>query len=364
MKHTWIPLLITAMAISGCGKKNNDAAAAPPAMPVSAILAKATLQPIKDSVQIVGTLAARDMVTVISELDSTVTNVAVTEGQQLQKGDPLFLLDDVETRARLSEAEAAHRLAALSNMRNEDLLKNQTISQQSYDEGEANLKSKEALLDLAKDSQAKTIITAPFSGTAGERAVSAGQFVTRGQALLDLVRVDPLDIVGDVPERYTAALSNGLEVAFTTDAYPGQSFTASIWYVAPMLNTASRTVRIKAEVPNAEGLLKSGMFGNMSITLKERGQSLLIPESCIQMQESSKIIVRVNTAGQAELVPVQTGIRSKGLVEILSGLNDGDRVVVEGWQKMGPGSPVIAAPESEAYGVTPGPTAEVEHDAL
>lgn len=364
MKYTWTSLLIVAMAISGCGKKQNEGPPPQAFMPVSAVLAKATAQPVKDSVRVVGSLMARDAITIVSELDATVTNVLVTEGQKIQTGDKLFLLDDVTTGARLSEAEAAHKLAALSNMRNADLLKNRTISQQTYDEGEANLKSKEALLKLAKDEHTKTTIHAPFPGTAGERTVSSGQFVTRGQPLLDLVRVDPLDIVGDVPERYTAALSNGQEIVFTTDAYPGQSFAASIWYVAPMLNAASRTIRIKAEIPNADSLLKPGMFGNMSITLEERDASLLIPESCIQMQESNTMVVRVNAEGRAELIPVKTGARSKGRVEILSGLTDGDLVVVEGWQKMGPGSPVLAAPESEAYGVTPGPVTEVTHEDL
>jgi len=365
MKYAWIIFLTSAVAITGCGKKNNSAGGPPPMdMPVSAILAKATSEPVRETVQIVGSLTARDAITIVSELDSTVTAIGAKEGQQVKKGDVLFRLEDVATASLLADAEAAHTLAELSHKRNADLIKNNTISQQKYDEGEADLKSKKARLDLARHDHEKTVITSPFPGTAGEKSISVGQFVNRGQRLMDVVRTDPLDIVGGVPERYAAALSNGLHVEFTTDAYADKAFKASIWYVSPTLDSASRTVRIKAEVPNSEGLLKPGMFGNMAVILEERSDSLIIPEACIQMQGSAMTVVRVNKAGRSEFAPVKTGKRSKGRIEILSGLNAGDLVVVEGWQKMGPGSLVMSAPESEAYGVAPGPVAEAENDNL
>lgn len=364
MKYKYIICLVVTLAISGCGEQNSEGPAAGPEMPVSAVLARAVREPVQDRVQVVGSLSARDEVKIISELDSTVTAVVVKEGQKLKKGEKLFQLDDVKTSALLSEAEAAYKLAELSHKRNEGLLKNDTISQQTYDEAEAELKSKKARLELSKDDQSKTVISAPFDGMAGEKSVSVGQFVSRGKELLNLVGIDPLDIVGDVPERYTARLSTGLVVEFKTEAYPGKVFKASVVYVSPSVDTSSRTVRIKAEVPNGERLLRPGMFGKMSIVLGVRADSLLIPESCIQMQGAGKMVVRVNGESRTELTPITTGKRSKGRVEVLSGLSEGDLVVVEGWQKTGPGSLVMAAPESEAYGVTPAAAREGDDDNL
>ena len=353
MKSRCAILVMTAAWVAGCGGNKDEGQAGPPAMPVNAILAKAVKEPVRESVGIVGSLAARDEVTIISELYSTVSTVAVKEGQHVEKGDTLFELDDVRTKAMVADAEAAHRLAELTHNRNRSLLENNTISQQAFDEAEADLKSKEARLDMAGDDHSKATITAPFAGMIGERSVSAGQFVARGRQLISMVRTDPLDIKGDVPERYLAGLSNGLGVEFKTEAYPDRVFKAAIAYVSPVVDPVSRTVRVKADVPNAEGLLKPGMFGNMSIVLGERADSLLIPEACIQMQGSNKTVMTVNREGLSEFAPVQTGKRSRGMVEVTSGLNEGDLVVVEGWQKMGPGTPVVAAPGSEKHGVQP-----------
>jgi membrane fusion protein (multidrug efflux system) len=350
MKNGLTIMILAGLVLAGCSGKK-DEAAGPPMGPMSAILAKADKQTVKETVDIIGSIMARDQVTILSELDSTIKEVAITEGDRVKKGQKLFLLDSVKTAAMLSEAEAAHKLADLSHKRNKGLLENNTISQQAYDEAEAALKSKKARLDLAKDDHSKATITAPFEGMLGERAVSIGQFVTRGQLLLSMVRTDPLDIVGDVPERYLASLKHCKTVEFKSDAYPERTFEAMVEYVSPTIDASSRTIRIKASFSNKDRLLMPGMFGNMSLILEERADSLIIPEACIQMQGANMIVVRVNKEGISEFVPVTTGQRSKGSVEIISGLNEGDLVVVEGWQKIGPGSPVVAAPESTKYGV-------------
>ena len=355
MKKSSILTLAAVAFVAGCGQKSGEAPDEQAQMPVLAILARAVSQPSRDEVEVVGSLAARDAITVVSELDATLTAMAVEEGQAVEQGVTLFQLDDVQTAARLADAVAAHRVAELTHGRNEGLLANDTISQQAYDEDEATLRSGEARLKLAADDQAKASISAPFAGRVGECSVSVGQFVTRGQPLLELVKTDPLELVGNVPERHGPGLTRGLDVEFRTEAYPDEVFTAAIVYVSPSIDSASRTVRIKAALPNADGRLKPGMFGTVSIILEQREASLQIPESCIQMQGPAMMVVRVSTNGVAEFAPVQTGRRSKGRVEINAGLSEGDLVVVEGWQKMGPGSAVMAAPESERYGVAPGP---------
>ena len=355
MKKRSIITLSAAIVLAGCGQQSGDTPEQQAAPPTLAILARAVSEPSRDEVEVVGSLAARDAITVVSELDAALIAIAVKEGQAVVQGAKLFQLDDVQTAARLADAAAAHRVAELTHSRNEGLLANDTISQQAYDEGEAALHSGEARLKLAAADQSKTSISAPFAGRVGECPVSVGQFVTRGQALLELVNTDPLELVGDVPERHGPGLAPGLAVEFQTEAYPDEVFTATVTYVSPSIDSASRTVRIKAAVPNTDGRLKPGMFGRLSVILEQRAASLQIPESCIQMQGPAMMVVRVSTNGVAEFAPVQTGRRSKGHVEISSGLSEGDLVVVEGWQKMGPGASVIAAPESERYGVAPGP---------
>ena len=124
MKQRVALFLVTAAVMSGCGKKSDDAPGQEAQMPVNAVVARAVKEPVRDIVEVVGSLEARDAITVVSELDSTITEIAVTEGQQVNMGDPLFQLDDVKTAARLSEAEAAYKVAELTHKRNAGLIEN------------------------------------------------------------------------------------------------------------------------------------------------------------------------------------------------------------------------------------------------
>ena len=356
MKKRWMGVLMAGVAlafVAGCGKPQAGGGP-PPGMAMPAIVGKVKQEEISISVDLVASLVARDQVTLVSELDSTVLNVAVKEGDRVKKGDVLFTLDDVQTKARLEEAKSALSLAELSFKRNKELLANETISQQEYDEAVSMLASRKAGFTLAKDQQAKTTIRAPFAGVVGEKSVSAGQYVRRGDVLIALTATDPLDLVVDVPERYLSSVKAGQVMRFETDAFQGESFEGVVRYIAPTLSEASRTVRVKAEVANKDMVLRPGLFGRVVLELENR-DALMLPETAISVSRMGATVVTVSPEGMTGFAPVTTGIRQKGRVEIAGGLDAGVMVVLEGWQKMGPGMPVIAAPGSEAHGVAPGP---------
>jgi membrane fusion protein (multidrug efflux system) len=147
------------------------------------------------------------------------------------------------------------------------------------------------------------------------------------------------------------------------DAYPEETFSGQVVYVAPLVNERTRTVRVKAEVSNESGRLKPGMFGALTLVLEQRENALVIPEACIQFKGGATSIVVVNHEGLSEFRSVQIGNRFKGRVEIVDGVSEGEIVVVEGFQKMGPGTQVIAAPESAEYGVPPGPLGEASESS-
>jgi membrane fusion protein (multidrug efflux system) len=322
---------------------------------MSAVVARAEARDVEETVVVVASLAAKDAVTFISELDAKVVEILFEEGDLVKEGDPLFRLDETRTRARLDEAEASHKLAELTYRRNEQLLKNETISQQEFDRSEADYYNRRAAIALARDEQTKTEIAAPFGGIIGERDVSVGQYVSQGRELARLTRMDPLEVVFDVPERHLARLNDTLDIAFETDAYPGEGFTGQVTYVSPSVSERTRTVRVKAEIPNTNARLKPGMFGRLALILERRANALVIPEACIQFDGEATMVVAVDEAGKSVFKPVRVGRRFESLAEILEGLSAGDLVVVEGFQKMGPGMTIMAAPESQAYGVTPGP---------
>ena len=342
-------------AAAGCGKPAPPQQGGPGDFPVSAVVARAERRTVEDRVVLAATLISRDEVNLISELDATVIEIAFTEGGPVRKDDPLFRFDPTRTQARLEEAEAGFRLTELAFQRNRDLLANQTISQEEYDQTEATFYDRKAALALARDEQAKTLIQAPFDGVVGEREVSVGQFVTRGAVLARLAAMDPLEIVIDVPERHLGRLRSDLTVTYDADAFAGETVEGRVTYIAPQIDERTRTVRIKAEVPNPAGRLKPGLFGEAGLVLARRENAIVIPEACVQFLGEGTTVVAVNGAGRSEFRTVRIGKRFEGATEILEGLREGEHVVVEGFQKMGPGMTVHAAPESERYGVAPGP---------
>jgi len=349
-------LMLTTIVAAGCGRSEPEGGDMGD-WPVSAVVAPVIQQTVEDRVDLVASLDAQESVTLVSELDASVSEIAFREGKPVKSGDVLFHLDDTQTRARLEEAEATFRLAELTFERNKKLLKNETISQQEFDASEADYHNRRSAIVMANDDQDKTVIKAPFDGVTGERDVSIGQFVSRGHELSRLTLMDPLEAAFDVPERHIGRLSEGQEVRFNANAYPGESFSGEVRYISPSVAESTRSVRVKAAIANADGRLKPGMFGRLGLVLDKREEALVIPEACIQFMNDMAMVVAVDAEGKSAYRPVTVGVRLESKAEILEGLSVGEVVVVEGYQKMGPGMTVIAAPESEAYGITPGPIA-------
>ncbi len=349
-------LFLTALLLaSGCGKPPPPSGGPPPDAPAMAVVAKVVQQRIEDKLELVASLEALEEITVVSEIAARVTEISFSEGERVDAGHTFFRLDAVAATARLKEAEARFALADLGYKRSQELFDSQTVSEQTRDQAEAEHHSSNAALTLARDAVSKTTIKAPFRGVVGERKVSVGQVVRVGDELTRLYSVDPIELTFNVPERHLGQLQQKQMVHFSTAAYAGETFSGEVSYIAPRLETASRTVRVKARIPNPTGQLTPGMFGRLSIVFGVREHGLMIPESAVQFMGGATLVVRVNDAGVSEFVPIQIGQRFAKQVEVLSGLAADDRVVAEGFQKMGPGMRVIATPDSEAYGVPPGP---------
>ena len=186
-----------------------------------------------------------------------------------------------------------------------------------------------------------------------ERLVSLGQFTTRGEKLASLVETDPLEVAFNVPERYIGQLKMDQRIEISVEAWPGQMFSGNVVFISPKVDRASRTVLVKARIANPDMQLKPGMFGKIELIFKARDAALVIPEAAISYSNDDASVVVMNKEGVAEFRPVKVGIRLAGGAEIIEGLEAGERVVVEGFQKMGPGTPISISPESSRYGIGP-----------
>src|SRR5690606_26329935 len=189
----------------------------------------------------------------------------------------------------------------------------------------------------------RTTVRAPFSGVVGQRFVSTGDYVTTSTPLLTLQTTDPQRAVIEVPERHATILRPGQTVEFTVAAQPQRVFTAEVEFIDPVVQNTSRTIVVKARAPNREGLLKPGMFIEARLATATRANAVVVPEDAIQPLRTANVVWAV-VDGKASRRVVELGTRTAGFVEVRSGVEAGEQVVVGGLERMQEGAPVAPRP--------------------
>ena len=312
--------------------------AGPPTMPVKAVAAR--VAPAIDEATAVGTLRADEAVTIRPEIAGRIAKILFAEGQSVKKGAVLAHLDTAELAAALASSKAQ---AALDRQRLEravDLHKKGFISQQALDEAHSNSARSAAKQAEDEAKLAKTEMRAAFGGVAGLRQVSEGAYVAAGTDIARLEKIDQLKLDFRLPEMFLARVRPGQGVRIAVDAYPQAGFSGAIYAIEPALDEQTRTVLVRARVGNAEMRLRPGMFARVQLQLGVREKAIWVPEAAIVPRGQDSFVYRV-ADGKAALVKVRTGLRKAGAVEILDGVAAGDQVIIEGVQKIGPGSPVM-----------------------
>lgn len=344
-------------AVVGCGAGNSNNGP-PPGMAVPVVYEEAGVAPLHESLTLVGTLAGDEEVDVSFIRDGRITGIHFREGDFVDKGALLAALDTRVLGAVLRQAEAAQALAAADFRRGERLFEQRTISEQELDQLRAAFETAEADLGRVREEFADATLTAPFAGVLGQRLVSPGRFVGAGEPLTRLVVLDPLKVEFSVPERFFSRLSLGQEVGLRVTAWPDAGFSGTIDFIGPEVNTRTRTIPVVARVTNSDGKLRPGMFARVELRTAERGEALLIAEAALMVRGPEEFIFVIGEDDRVEIRSVRSGLRRDGRVEIVSGLEAGERVVTEGIQKLGPGSKVQPArqPARAAGGREPLPT--------
>jgi len=346
----WILPLLAALFLAGCGRDENSGPQG--AYAVSAVVAPVSEERLEEKILLVGTLEAIEEVDLISEVEARVEAIQFEEGESVEQGAVLIRLDDRKLTAAVSEMQARFNLAKANLERSRTLLDRETISEQDFDQAEAEFDSAEALLDLARERLADAVVRAPFNGVLTERLVSTGQFMTRGQVVASLVAVNPLEAQFNVPERYIGQIKEGQAIEISIEAFPDESFSGDVVFISPRVDRETRTVLVKAVIQNTDNRLKPGMFGRLELIFASREATLVIPEGAIQYRGDQASVVVMGAQGTAEFRNVTVGSRLADKAEILSGLEPGERVVVEGFQKMGPGTSIQISAESSKYGIS------------
>lgn len=346
-------LLAVALATAGCG--GEAATGGPPgSQAVTVEVDEARLDTLSVRLSSVGSLEADNIVEIRPETDGMVARIPVTEGEQVDRGEVLVELDGRELAAEKAAAEAAVRRARteLDNLetrleRNRGLYEKGAISAQTLDDLEASrntaaarLEEARAQRDLAARRLEKTVLRAPFRGKADARSLYPGDFVREGEALFTLVDDDPLRVEFSVPEQYVDRLELGSAVSVRVRSLPEERFSGEVVFVSPRVEPTSRTVALKAAVPNSEGRLRAGQFAEVELELERRTEALVVPESAVVPRGGENFLFVVDDQGKARERSVELGARQSGRVEIRSGLSAGERVVLAGQQRLRDGSDV------------------------
>jgi len=334
------------MTGTGCRKQKADAAAGP--APVQVIVVEAKTEPVAESLSLTASITPNETVEIKSETDGIVLETRFTEGEQVAKGRVLVQLDDSKFAAEVKEAEAVLKLSQANHERTKQLFQDKLISQQDYDQATATFAVNQAGLELKRRQLQDARIVAPFSGIVGARQISPGQVISRSMTLTWLVDLDTVKVEVKVPEKYLRQLHVGQSMEFSVAAYPDEKFRGEVYFISPQIDEKTRTALVKARIPNPEHKLRGGMFASLDLTLRLRDSAIVIPEPALMSNGDRFSVFVVDEKGEAQMRPVELGYRLPGRVEVTQGLSAGEKVVVEGLQKLRPGAPVKLSPPEAA----------------
>jgi len=293
-----------------------------------------------DAIDANGQVEAIQAIELRPDVEGRVVEIPATEGAEVAEGAPLVRIDDQELKAQVAKAEADRDLARQALARTRDLLAQRASSASDLEKAEATARSSQAELDLLSIRLARTTVRAPFAGVVGQRFVSLGDYVTTGSKLVTLQTVNPQRVAFTVPERYASRLRRGQRVAFRVASLPGQEFEGAVDFVDPVVQLPARTILIKAVVPNGRRQLHAGMFAEARLATETRPRAVVVPEDALLPLQGA-FFVWVAKDGKATRRQVGIGVRTPGFVEIKSGVDAAEQVVVGGQERLYEGAPLM-----------------------
>lgn len=302
------------------------------------VTARVELKPMIDEIQALGTARANESIEIRPRVASLIERVAFEEGQMVQQGTLLVELENSEVVAGLALARASLSESRSLYDRSKSLASSQAISMSNLETLLAKVRVDEAQVEAALARLANTRILAPFAGRVGLRRVSPGSFVNNSTIITTLDDVSNIKLDFSVPETFLTVIEEGMNIVARSLVYPERTFTGAVSSVDTRLDPVSRSVQVRAVIPNHDGILKPGMFLTVDLQ-RDRGEVLVAPEQAI-VPEGARQFVFVVKGGKAEKRPVILGRRIPGFVTIEDGLEVGDEIVTEGTHKIRDGSSI------------------------
>jgi len=288
-------------------------------------------------------------------------------GSKVNKGELLANIDTPEVDQELSQARASREqiraqleLAKISAERWSNLRKTDSVSQQeadqqtsAYQQAQANLAASEANVRRLEQLESFKNIYAPFSGVLTRRNVDPGALInagagTTGKELFDIARVDPLRVYVSVPQSYAPSMKVGTKAAITLQEFPGQKFMGEVARTAEAIDVNTRTLRTEVDVPNRDGKLLPGSFGQVRFPVGSNVPSLTVPVNTMLFRAEGPRVAIVDKDGRVRLRPITIGRDFGTTLEILGGIDPADRIIINPADSLQEGQQVNVAKSQQS----------------
>jgi len=349
------------LALAGCGKQ--EEAPAITATPVA--VERVGAHRIAEEIQATGELLAVEEANVAAEVDGRVTQLLAREGAAVEAGEVVLEIDRERRELQLANEKAmvtaareeiAQAQRELSRIRS--LHERQAASRAQLDAAETALRSARARLESAQAQRGladlalrNAGVTAPFSGLVARRFVSAGDYVSVGQPLFDLVALDPIEVEFHLSERDSGRVHVGDVVDVRVAPYPDEVFRATVHVVSPRIDPGTRTLRVKARVDNGERRLRPGLFARTDLGVSVREGVPMIPEQAVLQRSDGSVAYVLEGGDRASRRNIRVGVLRDGLAEVIEGIEVGEKVIVRGMSRLVDGAVVdVRNPDGSAVG--------------
>jgi membrane fusion protein, multidrug efflux system len=329
-----------------------------PRVPMTVELGTAKRGNVAAHLTVVGNLIGLQTVAIAPRTGGRLLSVNVQLGDRVRRGQILAKVEDREiveqvraaeasqevAKATIRQREADLNVAKLNFERSKNLFQRQLLAKQALDDAESRYLAAVAQLDLStaqlsanaarleelKINLQHTSVASPVDGYVASRTVDAGAMVNTNTSIASVVDISRLRLVVNVVEKDLRMVSVGDVAEVEVDAYPGEKFHGKIARVAPVLDPATRTAAMEVEIPNSDNKLKPGMYARINLTVEEKKNTLVAPKNAVIDFESKRGVWMPNEDNRARFVPVKLGIDGGDQVEVLDGLQEGDKFVTTG----------------------------------
>lgn len=323
-----LPLLMIALGLSACGGEKDKKPRAVPLVEAQPIARAA----FTDNLEAVGTALANEQVVLSAPVTERIEALNFADGGFVAKGQVIARLAVGQEQAELASAEAT-MLQARQQLERVQALKNRGFATGATLEQQVALSNAaRANAQLARATIADRVIRAPFSGWVSLRTISPGAIVTAGTAIATVSDISRIKLDFTIPETRLSMIREGMTIKAVSAAWPDRPFNGTIATIDPIIDPATRAVKVRAILPNPDHALKPGMLLTVSVLARQR-QSLAVPELALVGDGDDRFVFVIEDR-TAKRMKVDTGIRQNGLVEIIGGVKPGQAVVTEGVVKL------------------------------